>query len=690
MFKKFLNYYNKLTLAKKLRFMGLYIAIIGVGMSVTSVLIYQYYNEINLMKDRTETFSKILADNISSAILFKDMDNVSQTLASLKHQSSITQAYVMDKQWKVIQSYNQKSTRFINEKLLTILKSKQFCWQDNYLFSIVPVSVGGEMLGSLIVVSSLDKYYSRLLREILIIFFIVSFVIWITLNFARILNKAIISPIFHLNESINNILETQKLTTKVKIASNDEIGTLGKNFNHMLDDLNDMQQQIIRQKEDAEYKAYHDGLTLLPNRISFTNRLNQVIGKAKRNKEHFAILFIDLDHFKEINDSMGHEAGDEVLKVFAERVQHCVRVEDTVARMGGDEFTVILENSDNSQAPIFVAEKIMKIMKEPLTIRGRKLYLTASMGIATYPNDGKDAQALLKNADAAMYKSKNNGRNKYHFYTQDMTDAAYARIILETELREALEKEQLLVYYQPQFNILTDKLIGMEALVRWNHPQHGILAPDYFLPLAKESGLMLAIDLWVMKTSMRQTQQWRSEYLKTGSLSLNLSVKHLMEKDFIAQLKELLVQYAYDVKHIQMEITEGEIMENPEYAITILRKISDMGISLSLDDFGIGHSSLSYLKCLPINTIKIDRSFIENIPLDEEDVAITKAIIALASSLNLSIIAEGVESIEQKNFLLKNGCNNIQGYLYGKPLSAEAMGKFLDNNYVASRLLNDI
>jgi len=675
-----LRYFNKLTIAKKLRLMGIYIAIIGVGISVTSVLIYQYYDEKNLMEKRTEIFSKIVADNISSAILFKDMDNISKTLASLKYQNNITQAYVMDMQWEVLQSYNKKGVTPINEKLLTVLKSKQFLWQDDYLFSIVPVSVDEEILGSLIVVSSLDDYYSRLLKEIWIILFIVTLAIWSTLKFARILSEAIISPILHLHENINNILETQELTTKVKVVSNDEIGALGNNFNQMLDELNDMHQQIIKQKDDAEYKAHHDLLTLLPNRTNFTYRLNQAISQAKRNKKHFSIFFIDLDHFKQINDSMGHDAGDKVLQTFAERIQHCLRIEDTIARMGGDEFTVILANSDSMQSSTVVAEKILKTMEEPLTINGRKLYLTASIGISIYPNDGKDTQTLLKNADAAMYKSKNNGRNKYHFYTEEMTDMAYARIILEAELREALEKEQLLVYYQPQFDILREKLIGMEASVRWNHPQKGILGPDYFLPLAKEIGLMFAIDLLVMKTSMQQTQQWRSQSLKTGSLSLNLSVSHLMEIDFIAQFKELLAQYTYDVKHIRIEITEGEVMKNPEYAIPILQQINDMGISLSINDFGTGYSSLSYLRRLPINMIKIDRSFIKNIPFDEDDVSITKAIIALSNSLNLSIIAEGVENAEQKEFLLKNGCHMMQGYFYGKPMSTEEMENFIREN----------
>ena len=675
--KLFLSYYTKLTIAKKLRFMAISVSVIAVFLSMTSVLIYQYYNEKNILQSQAETFSKILADNIAPAILFKDMDNISETLTSLKHQENITQVYVLDRQWKVIQSYTKNGVALKNEEIILSLKSKQFLWKDNELFTIVPISVDKEGVGSLIVVSSLNEYYTKLLKELWLILLIVILAIWLTLKFSDSLNSAILSPISNMNENINDILKTQNLTNHVIVSSNDEIGNLGKNFNLMINDLHDMHNQLIDQKEIAEYKAHHDGLTLLPNRRSFTERLNQVISRAKRNKEYFAIFFMDLDHFKQVNDSMGHDAGDEVLKIFAERIKHSLRVEDTVARMGGDEFTVILENLNSVQSPTIVAEKILKIMEEPLTVNGQQLYLTTSIGITIYPDDGQDTLTLIKNADAAMYKAKNDGRNKYQFYDVEMTDMAYARVTMETQLREAIKQEDFVVYYQPQVNIVTNELIGMEALIRWNHPRKGLLSPDYFLPLAKETGLIVTIDRWVMKTAMQQMKQWHNEGLATGYLSLNLSVGHLMRKDFMFQFKELLEQSGCEEKHIQIEITEDEVMKDPEYAISVLQQINDMGISLSIDDFGTGYSSLSYLKRLPIDTIKIDRSFINDIPLDEEDVAITKAIIALSESLNLKVIAEGVENNEQKDFLLQNGCHNIQGYLYAMPMPAEVIENFL-------------
>jgi len=525
-------------------------------------------------------------------------------------------------------------------------------------------------------------YFEMPLEKLWFIFLIVLLSIWLTIKFTKSLSKAIISPISDLNDNIGDILETQNLSNQITVFNNDEIGKLGKNFNLMINDLNGMHEQLVEQKEYAEYKALHDGLTLLPNRTSFSHRLDQVISRAKRTNEYFSVFFMDLDHFKQVNDSLGHNAGDKVLKIFAERIHHCIRMEDTVARMGGDEFTVILENLNSVQSPTIIANKILKVMEKPFNLNGQELYLTVSIGITIYPDDGSDTQTLIKNADAAMYKAKADGRNKYQFYNVEMTDKAYARVILEAQLREAIKKEQFIVYYQPQVNIVTNELIGMEALIRWNHRRKGILSPDYFLPLAKEIGFIVAIDRWVMKTGMNQIKKWRDAGLTKGYLSLNLSVQHLMAKDFVLQLKQLLTQSDCVEETIHIEITEGEVMHNPEDAIKVLQEINDMGVSLAIDDFGTGYSSLSYLKRLPIDTIKIDRAFIKDLPANEEDVAITKAIIALSNSLHLNVIAEGVETDEQKDFLLEHECHNIQGYLYGKPMPAEEMEDYLKRKLI--------
>ncbi len=431
------------------------------------------------------------------------------------------------------------------------------------------------------------------------------------------------------------------------------------------------QKNILAQKELLDYKAHYDSLTDLPNRALFLDRLTQSIKFSGRLGSITAVLFIDLDHFKEINDSLGHHIGDKVLKESAKRLSKQIRTTDTIARLGGDEFTIILDDISDELIIINIITKLMDAMKTPIILDNQQFYVTLSIGISMYPNDGSSADVLLKNADAAMYKAKDDGRNTYRFYTQDMTKKAFERIVMETALRKALKGEEFIVYYQPQFNAKEEKLIGMEALVRWKHPTLGLVTPDKFITLAEEIGLIVPLDQWVMKMAMKQLVQWYSDGLNPGVLALNLSVNHLQQNNLIDILSNMLQETGCKAEWLELEVTEGQIMKNPEQAIVTLNKIHSMGVEIAVDDFGTGYSSLSYLKRLPIDKLKIDKSFIDNLPNDEEDSGIAKAIIALCKSLNLNVIAEGVETKEQKDFLVEAGCENIQGYYYSKPIQAK-------------------
>ena len=432
-----------------------------------------------------------------------------------------------------------------------------------------------------------------------------------------------------------------------------------------------VQDELREQKNAFEYLANHDFLTGLPNRVLFEDRLNLAIQKGKRNKENFAVLFIDLDRFKQINDSLGHKIGDEVLKEVASRIHSVLRAEDTLCRLGGDEFTVLLSDIKKAQDASLVAQKILNVMTKHMIIEGHTFYLSTSIGISFFPEDGDTAQNLLKYADAAMYKAKDQGRDNFQFYSANMTEEAMRHIVMETNLREALKNDEFVVYYQPQIDVRSSKLIGVEALVRWQHPKLGLLEPSHFLPLAEETGLIVKLDRLVMKKAMKQIKEWYDEEFEPGVLALNLSIKQLEQEDFIDTLQRTLVQTECKPQYIELEVLENKIMEHPENSIKILQQISNMGIELAIDDFGTGYSSLAYLKRLPINKLKIDRSFVKNLPYDSNDMGITKAIIALAKSLNLKLLAEGVEKQEQQEFLQKHGCHNIQGYLYSKPTCAE-------------------
>ncbi len=435
--------------------------------------------------------------------------------------------------------------------------------------------------------------------------------------------------------------------------------------------------KLNEQKEILDFQAHHDALTGLPNRILFADRLGQAIVKAERQKSEFALFFIDLDRFKQINDSLGHTFGDKVLKVIAKRLLRVVRREDSLSRLGGDEFTLLAEDLKSEIDISALAKKIIATLAEPIIIEDNTLYITSSIGISIFPKDNLEADNLLKYADAAMYRAKEEGRNNFQYYSTEMTELALKRVVMEANLRRALRNEEFFVCYQPQVESITGKIVGMEALVRWRHPTEGLIYPNSFIQLAEDTGLIVAIDRLVMKIAMKQVSQWYAKGLNPGILALNLAMKQLAKEDFIDTLNAMFEECKFQPQWLELEVTEGEIMKNPQNAIEVLRKISDMGIELAVDDFGTGYSSLSYLKRLPIDKLKIDKSFVDGLPENEEDVSIARAIIALAHSLKLSVIAEGVENGEQKEFLAQNRCDFIQGYYYSKPIQSDEMEEML-------------
>ena len=439
-------------------------------------------------------------------------------------------------------------------------------------------------------------------------------------------------------------------------------------------------QDISERREHQErlkYLSEHDALTNLPNRTLFNSKLLEAIKKASRDRNKTALFFIDLDHFKEINDSLGHEIGDKVLQEVTKRLSSVIRKEDTLSRLGGDEFTIIIDAINDSNEASSFAQKILTILSKPLKIEEYSLYISSSIGISTYPDDGHNIQDLIKFADSAMYKAKKEGRNNFQFYSKELTVLALQRVLMETNLRKAIDRNEFVVYYQAQVNASSNQIVGLEALVRWIHPEEGIISPMEFIPLAEATGLIVQIDRFVMLEAMKQYQVWYKMGLNPGVLALNLSVQQLKKNDFITTLQETIQKIGYNPKNLELEVTEGQVMENPEEAIATLKEIRSLGVSLAIDDFGTGYSSLAYLKKLPINKIKIDQSFVRGLPYDEEDAGIVKAVIAFAKSLKLNIIAEGVEETMQKDFLLQNGCVNIQGYLYSKPSPKEVTQELL-------------
>ena len=424
-----------------------------------------------------------------------------------------------------------------------------------------------------------------------------------------------------------------------------------------------------------QHLAYHDSLTGLPNRVLFMDRIDQAISRAHREQEQFALLFIDIDHFKVINDSMGHAAGDLLLNIISQRLCETLRKSDTVARIGGDEFTVIIEGLEDAEHVISVTKNILSSLDVPLDVNGQEIHVGGSIGIAVYPQDGENFGSLLKNADTAMYKAKEQGRNTFQFYASEMSHKAMHRLELENELRAGLKKKEFIVYYQPKINLLNNICTGVEALIRWNHPKRGFIAPNDFIPLAEELGLITQLDKWVMKTACVQFQKWNSAGLSLENLSVNISARHFKEGGLTDYCQLILDETQITAENLEIELTESALVDNYDSAKRILNEVHQMGIRIALDDFGTGYASMAYLKEFPFDTVKIDRSFIKDLPDDYEDAAIAKAMIQLSQALELSTVAEGIEKDVQKTYLKDLQCDYGQGYLWSKPVNAEEFEK---------------
>ena len=426
-----------------------------------------------------------------------------------------------------------------------------------------------------------------------------------------------------------------------------------------------------RAEKQIKHLAYHDTLTGLPNRVLFHDRLQQALSQAMREDHVMGLMFLDLDRFKIINDTLGHDVGDELLKAVSQRLVNCIRQGDTVVRLGGDEFTIILPSVSKAEDAAFVAQKILTTLAEPFLLSHQELHITSSIGISLYPNDGTDTQTLIKNADIAMYRAKDLGKNNYQFYTADMNSRALETITLENALRHALERDELRLHYQPQVDVFSGRIVGVEALLRWHHPEFGLVSPAKFIPIAEETNMINPIGEWVLRTACAQGKRWRDQGLPVWRMAVNLSARQFRQQDLLQQVGEVLRDTGFDPHHLELEITESLLMQGAGQTVAILEEFDKMGIRLSLDDFGTGYSSLSYLKRFPIDTVKIDRSFVRDIHTDPNDAALASAIIAMAHSLKLSVIAEGVETEEQLVFLRERECNEYQGYYFSKPLPPE-------------------
>ncbi len=510
-----------------------------------------------------------------------------------------------------------------------------------------------------------------------------------------------IATLFILNKGISNnlrkLLEMASMLTKghlkwrINSKSNDQFGRLSHALDKMAEEIESSNKQIITQTSKIKTLACHDTLTNLPNRHTFLTHLNEEVEKASSKKVNFAVLFINLDNFKNVNDLYGHDIGDLLLKEVARRLKKHISLSDTVARLGGDEFTILLsqpelstnsttvinKDSDALSRPVDISNKIVDELNQPFLLENHSVSISPSIGISIYPDNGKTAEDILKNSDTAMYAAKAQGKNCFIFCSSEMTNRVQQLLQKEKELRKAIINDEFVLYYQPQLDLSDGTYSGLEALVRWIHPEKGFIPPNDFIPLAEERGLITDITKWVLKTACRQQKAWQEAGYKQLPIMVNLSAKDFYQQDISEIIAQQIADANINPSLIGIEVTETSVMENRAHAIKTLLAIKEMGINVALDDFGTGYSSLNYLKSLPIDLVKVDRSFIFNITKDKKNAAIMQAIIAMSHTLGLNVLVEGVENHEQNNFIKELGCDYVQGFLFSKPLSMEETTKVL-------------
>lgn len=534
-------------------------------------------------------------------------------------------------------------------------------------------------------------------------YYLASFVVLaiiFSLMMVWLLRRLVIKRIEHLDRDVREITANNELTRRVDVSGSDEISSLSSQFNAMMDVLQasheklehrveertqelkqsnvqleqeiaerkTVEKELIIHKEHLVRLAHYDNLTSLPNRVFFNEMLNKAINHANRHKKMLAILFIDLDRFKTINDALGHHIGDLVLKELASRFATVLRAGDIMARLGGDEFIILLNDIEQAKFASPVAEKILQVCAQPVKINAHEFFITASIGICVFPTDGSSLEDLQKNADMAMYKAKRSGGGVFQYFTKEMNVEAHEHIQLEAALRKALTNNEFVLHYQPKLTLEDGMISGVEALIRWEHPELGMISPAKFIPLAEETGLIMQIGEWALREACRTNKSWQDQGYLPISVAVNISPKQFRHQDISQLVSTVLAETGLDPKYLELEITETAVMDNVDKAASKLNDIQRMGVNVSVDDFGTGYTSISYLKQFPISVLKIDQSFIRGIPTNQNDLSITSAVIALAHSLGIKVVAEGVETAEQLQFLADNNCDVVQGYYLSRPL----------------------
>jgi len=678
--------FNKLPLRGKLTLIITLTSCLVMLLTFIAIIAFQRMSLRNDLLQETQAIGREVSENCTAAMLLNDQQAAVLALKALAVKPHIIGARLFNKKQEVFADFYQNlaGDPHIDELKTSTILQQGHLFSSPYLDVFEPVIHEGEVLGQLMLRTNLAKGNNLLTQYVLVglpVFAVYSLLAFLLVNG---LQRLISEPIKSLASSMRTVSEEKNYSYRVQKTSQDELGSLFDGFNEMLSEIETRDKELQKNEARLGHLAHHDPLTKLPNRLLFHDRLDHSLARAKRMKSRLAILFIDLDRFKNINDSLGHDIGDKVLCAISERLNSRVREADTLARLGGDEFVIILEHLKRNDDVRRYVEKLLKDLAQRIEGLDQELHVTASIGISLYPDNGEDVDSLIQAADIAMYQAKGQGSNIYQFYAADMNINSRESLLLENQLRSALKEKQLVLYYQPQYELKTGRLIGFEALIRWEHPDLGMVSPLDFIHLAEESGLIVPIGEWILFTACKQMKKMQEQWQLPLRMAVNISPRQFLHPSLVQTVAEVLYRTKLKPCYLELEITESMVMGNVDQAISKMNEFNKMGVELAIDDFGTGYSSLEYLKKFPISKLKIDQSFVRELGTDPDDTAIVNSVIALGKGMELEVIAEGVETVEQLDLLRNKGCDQGQGYLFSKPLPVAALPSLLDSVLVDS------
>lgn len=677
---------RRLSIQNKLLVINLAVTTTALLFAVVMVVLGEYIEERDFMMESLQVQAKMVSENTTAALIFNDKNGAENVLKAFAASPDVHAALIYNSEDVVLASYiktgldikisdiNTLHLQDITTDKGTHIHDKTMAL-NNKVHVVKDINFENEKIGKLFIQADVSNLYSNLFNYLIYTASVSLLGLALASLLLLKLRESITFPLRNLSTLMETVIQKNDYSLRANNDSDDEIGILSQGFNKMLAHIqvNDekLAHELSERHRTAKYLdklAYYDTTTELPNRHYFHQQLDRAVKHAITTKQKMVLLFLDLDNFKIVNDTLGHTTGDLLLKQASARLSNVLRQDDYICRIGGDEFAIIIENISNIDDVSIVTEKCIQSLTNPFVFEGHKFFIGVSIGISICPDDAVTANTLLVNADMAMYEVKLRGKNNYQFFNSEMNDSHSRKFQLESDLRHAIKQDQMELYYQPQVNSQNALLTGAEALMRWNHPEKGLISPDEFIPIAEETGLILSLGEWLIKTACRHGKQLVESGLKDITIAINISGIQIREVTFVDQISDALTRSGLDPSHLELELTESILMNDSTLVIDKVNQLKGLGVHVAIDDFGTGFSSMNYLKSFPITKLKIDKSFISGLPQNSDDMAITMAIIALAHGMNIKVVAEGVEHEDQVDFLRSHACDVLQGYYYAKPM----------------------